>query len=97
QSERANLGDGFSVFLKIVEWRADDVVQVPLSSVFRRGTDWAVFVGNAGVAELRTVELGRRNGQMTEILGGLEPGERVVTHPSDAISDGVTLVERTQL
>lgn len=95
--ERPNLGDGFSVFLRIVEWRADDVLQVPLSSVFRIGEDWAVFVDNGATAELRSVTLGRRNGQTTQVLDGLEEGERVVTHPSDAISDGVSLVERSQL
>ena len=95
--DRPNLGDGFSVFLRIVEWRADDVLQVPLSSVFRDGEGWAVFVGTANTAELRPVTLGRRNGQMTQVLSGLEPGEKVVTHPSDAIADGVTLVERAQL
>lgn len=97
QDKRASLGDGFSVFLRIVEWRGEDVVQVPLSSVFRRGEDWAVFVVDGNSARLRTVVLGQRNGQMSEVVSGLEPGERVVTHPSDAISDGVTLVERTLL
>ncbi|NNE82118.1 MAG: HlyD family efflux transporter periplasmic adaptor subunit [Silicimonas sp.] len=95
--ERPNLGDGFSVFLRIVEWRADDVLQVPLSSMFRNGADWAVFVGNGGTAELRAVTPGRNNGQMTQILQGLEVGEKVVTHPSDDIADGVNLVERSEL
>ncbi|WP_299410120.1 HlyD family efflux transporter periplasmic adaptor subunit [uncultured Roseobacter sp.] len=97
QEERSNLGDGFSVFLRIVEWHAEDVLQVPLSAVFRDGTAWAVFVARDGIAEMRNVTLGRRNGQMTEVQAGLEPGERVVTHPSDAISAGVSLVERSQL
>ena len=97
KEDRPALGDGFSVFLRIVEWRGDDVVQVPLNAVFRKGEDWFVFVANGGMAELRGVELGRRNGQMTEVLSGLDPGERVVTHPSDAISDGVGLVERSTL
>ena len=83
--------------MKIVEWRADDVLQVPLSAVFRNGPDWAVFVANEGLAELRNVTLGRRNGQMTEVRGGLTEGELVVTHPSDAISSGATLIQRSQL
>lgn len=94
---RTNLGDGFSVFLRIVEWRAEDAVQVPLSAVFRDGRGWAVFVEVDGVAEKRGVSLGRRNGQMTEVLDGLRVGEHVVTHPSDAIATGVTLVQRSAL
>lgn len=97
RADRPNLGDGFSVFLRIVEWHADDVLQMPLSAAFRDGADWAVFVSNGGVAEKRTVTLGRRNARMTEVQGGLDPGEQVVTHPSDAISSGVALVERSQL
>jgi HlyD family secretion protein len=92
-----NLGDGFSVFLRIVEWRAEDALQVPLSAVFRNGSDWAVFVAMDGVAQKRAVSLGRRNDRMVEVLNGLEPAEQVVTHPSDAIATGVTLVERSQL
>lgn len=94
--QRPNLGDGFAVFLRIVEWRGDDVLQVPLSAVFRDGAGWGVFVMTDGIAEQRKVTLGRRNGQVTEVQSGLEPGERVVTHPSDAISDGINLVERSQ-
>lgn len=95
--DRPALGDGFSVFLRIVEWRAEDVLQVPLSAVFRDGEDWAVFVAQNGFAEFRNVNLGQRNGQMVEILSGLEQGEHVITHPSDEISHGSALVERSTL
>lgn len=97
QDARPKLGDGFSVFLRIVEWRAGDVLQIPLSATFRKGDDWSVFVANGDRAELREVELGKRNGRMTEVKTGLEVGERVVTHPSDAIADGAKLIERSQL
>lgn len=95
--DRPSLGDGFSVFLRIVEWRAEDALQVPLSAIFRKDTGWAVFVAVEGVAKMRAVTLGRRNDRMVEVLGGLDAAERVVTHPSDDIADGVALVERSQL
>ena len=94
---RLGLGDGFSVFLRIVEWRAEDVLQIPLSTIFRIGDDWAVFVDQGGVAEQRLVKLGQRNSQMTEVLGGLQADERVVMHPSDAIANGTALIERSKL
>ena len=94
---RPKLGDGFSVFLRIVEWRAEDVLQIPLSAAFRDDEDWAVFVAIEGIAEKRAVTLGRRNDRMVEVLKGLEDTEQVVTHPSDAIAAGVALVERSQL
>jgi HlyD family secretion protein len=94
---RPNLGDGFSVFLRIVEWRAEDVLQIPLSAAFRNGSGWAVFVALEGIAEKRSVTLGRRNDRMVEVLQGLELSEQVVTHPSDAIAAGVALADRSQL
>ena len=95
--DRPGLRDGFSVFLRIVEWRSDDVLQIPLSAIFRDGTEWAVFVADGNLAALRQVTLGQRNGQMTEIVDGLKPGERVVLHPSDDIETGATLIERSDL
>ena len=95
--QRPGLRDGFSVFLRIVEWRSDDVLQIPLSAIFRVGDAWAVFVADGELAERRRVDLGRRNGQMTEVIEGLQAGERVVLHPSDDIRPGVSLVERSDL
>jgi HlyD family secretion protein len=95
--DRLSLGDGFSVFLRIVEWSAEDVVQIPLSAVFRDGENWAVFVAQNGMAEFRNVTLGQRNGRVAEILAGLVEGEKVITHPGDDIEDGVSLVERSSL
>lgn len=93
-SERAGLGDGFSVFLKIVEWETAAVIQVPLSATFRNGDDWAVFVVSGNGAQRRPVTLGRRNAMFAAVTDGLTAGERVVTHPSDALSDGLAVIER---
>ena len=95
--DRPSLGDGFSVFLRIVEWRAEDVLQIPLSAAFRNGENWAVFVANGTVAELRPVELGQRNDRMIEVRAGLEEDEQVITHPSDEIADGVRFIKRSEL
>jgi HlyD family secretion protein len=95
--ERPTLGDGFAVFLRIVEWREEDVLQIPLGTIFRSGPDWAVFVASDGLAEKRIITLGRRNSQMTQVLQGLDAGEAVITHPSDEISNGARIVERKSL
>jgi len=95
--DRPSLGDGFSVFLRIVEWQAEDVLQIPLSAAFRNGENWAVFVANGTVAELRPVELGQRNDRMIEVRAGLEEDEQVITHPSDEIADGVRFIKRSEL
>ncbi len=94
---RTGLGDGFSVYLRIVLWEAEDVLQVPLSAVFRVGEGWAVFVEREGVAVRVPVELGRRNGTSAEVLGGISAGARVVTHPSDRVVDGALIAPRETL
>ncbi|GAA5068332.1 HlyD family efflux transporter periplasmic adaptor subunit [Roseibacterium beibuensis] len=94
---RAGLGHGFSVFLRIVEWEADAALQVPLGALFRRGEDWAVFVVEDGIARERIIEIGQRGTRMAQVIGGLEAGEAIITHPSDAISDGVPVVDRETL
>jgi HlyD family secretion protein len=50
-----------------------------------------VFVDNDGQAEQRTVEVGHRSGLQAEITAGLDEGERVITHPDDAIEDGTSI------
>ncbi|MBJ3763689.1 HlyD family efflux transporter periplasmic adaptor subunit [Maribius pontilimi] len=91
---RPRLGDGFSVFLRIVEWQADSTLQVPLSATFRQGDGWATFVVENGVARLRPVTMGRSAAQVVQVLDGLAEGTRVVTHPSDELEDGSPVVER---
>jgi HlyD family secretion protein len=54
------LGDGYRVEGRIVVWHADDVLKVPVSSLFRRGEGWGLFVVEHGEARLREVEVGQR-------------------------------------
>ena len=81
----------------------DDVLKVPVGSVFRlsrlrvgegRGDEWAAFVVDDGRARLRIVELGQRNNEEAQILGGLEAGQAVVLHPPDTLIDGAPVTER---
>jgi HlyD family secretion protein len=95
--DRPGLGHGFAVFLRIVEWESETALQVPLGALFRRNGDWAVFAVEGGVARERIVTLGQRGARHAEVLEGLEEGERIVTHPSDAVADGVMIVDRTTL
>lgn len=94
---RPGLGGGFAVFLRIVEWEADDVLQVPLSALFRSDGGWAVYVEREGTARLARIETGRRSATAAEVRSGLTEGDRVVTHPSDALADGVEIMERSTL
>jgi len=88
------LGHDFGVFVRIEEWSDDNALRLPLSALFRAGGDWAVFRIADGRAALRIVELGRRNDEFAEVLGGIDEGEPIILYPSDQVSDGVTVVAR---
>jgi HlyD family secretion protein len=89
------LGDAYRVEVRVVVWQAEDVVKVPVGSLFRRGEGWAVFVVDGGRARLRVVTLGQRNGEEGQILDGVEPGQTVVLHPPDTLTDGMRVTART--
>lgn len=91
---RLALGDAFRVEARIVIWKSDSVLQVPTGALFRHGNDWAVFVIDNGRARLRSVQVGQRNSLAAEIRGGLRKGDQVIMHPSDQVSDGVTVRQR---
>ena len=91
---RAGLGDRFRVHVRVVVWSAPDVLQVPVSALFRQGTTWAVFREIGGRAVQTEVALGQMTGVVAEVLGGLSPGDRVVAYPGNRVTDGAQLVER---
>lgn len=94
---RAGLGHGFAVFLRVVVWESESSLQVPLGALFRQGADWAVYTVTDGVVATQRVEIGQRGQRTAEILSGLSAGDQIVTHPSDAITDGVLIVDRETL
>lgn len=87
------MGDRYRVEARIVTWHEEDVLQIPAGALFRRGTEWWVFVINLrGRAELRKVQVGRQNGLAAQILDGLTQGETVILHPSDSLAPGGRVV-----
>jgi HlyD family secretion protein len=88
------LGHGYRVEPRIVLWESQDVLQLPLSALFRNGAEWAVFVNRDGRARLQTVAIGHMNGIDAEVLDGVVAGDAVVVHPSDRVSDGARIEPR---
>jgi HlyD family secretion protein len=41
------------------------------------------------------LSLGERNGLEAEVISGVQKGEQVIVHPSDAIQDGVRVRPRS--
>jgi HlyD family secretion protein len=82
------LGDGYRVEARFVLWEAEDVLQIPASSLLRQGDGWAVFRAQGDRARLHPVKPGQRDGLRAQILQGLEPGQTVVAHPPSELEDG---------
>ena len=91
---RRSAGDAFRVEARIVVWEGTDVLKVPVGALFREGESWAVFAVVDGRAELRRVDVGRRNSREAEITGGLAAGATVIVHPSDKLQAGVRVAPR---
>ncbi len=88
------LGDGYRVEVRVVVWQEADVVKVPVGSLFRSGDEWSAFVIDEGRTRLQRVQLGQRNDTEGQIVDGLQPGQTVVLHPPDTLTDGVRVTIR---
>ena len=87
------LGDGYRVEVRIVIWSDENVVRMPVGSLFRRGDDWAVFVIEEQRARLqRSARSAQRD--VGQITSGLSAGQTVVLHPPDTLTDGARVVVR---
>ena len=90
----SRLGHDYRVIVHVMVWSADDVLTVPVGSLFRKGNDWAVYSVRAGRARTTIVKIGHRNAQKAEVVSGLAAGDRVVLHPSDRVKDGAAVSQR---
>jgi HlyD family secretion protein len=89
-----SLGHGYRVEVSIVVWEDDAVLQVPVSALFRRGTQWAVYRVADGAAALTPVTVGHDNGVRAEVLEGLEAGATIILFPGEQIEDGTGVEQR---
>jgi HlyD family secretion protein len=88
------LGDRYRVEVRVAVWKKEEVMLIPAGAVFREGNLWRTFIYDNGKAKAVTVEAGRSDGRMTELLSGLEPGAQVLLHPPDTVVDGVSVKRR---
>lgn len=88
---RQRLGHGYRVIVRIVEWEGKNILQAPISALFRNRGQWSVFALSDGQAELVPVKIGRMNDERAQILEGLDAGDAVVLHPSEKIENGTRI------
>lgn len=87
-AERASLGDNFRVEARVVVWETENTLKVPVSALFRRGSESAAYVVRGGRAALVPVEAGRSSGREVQVLKGLSAGDEVILYPGDRVTDG---------
>ena len=88
------LGDNFRIQAKIVLREADNVLQVPVSSLFRGKDDWHLFVIEDGKAVERIVKIGMRGTFQVEVLAGVTEGQKVIVHPTNELTNGMSVKMR---
>ncbi|MCA1390715.1 HlyD family secretion protein [Bradyrhizobium yuanmingense] len=88
------LGHDYRVIVHVTTWSATESLTVPVSALFRKGDQWAVFADENGRARTVPVRIGHRNNRVAEVLSGLAAGDRVVLHPSDRIIEGIRIAKR---
>lgn len=93
--QRRDLGHEFAVYLRVVTYEAENAMLVPLSAAFRIDDGWAVFRAEGDRVARVPVEFGARNGRFAVVKSGLQPGDRIVEHPRDDLTDGALFEERT--
>ena len=87
----AGFGEAYRVEARIVTWRGDDVVRVPSAALYRCEGDWCVYVDDAGRARERHVRIDHIGDTQAQVLAGMNPGTRVILHPTDTIADGTRI------
>jgi hypothetical protein len=64
-------------------------VTVPVNTMlFRAQGAQVAVVGPDNKVQLRPINIGRDYGTTLEILGGVEPGDRIVVNPPDSLEQG---------
>lgn len=86
---------GASVTVDVVTDVRENGLTVPSESVVRRPAGTVVYVLENGTARERMVETGVQSQGWTEILSGLQPGERVIHSGAGFLTDGAS-VQATQ-
>jgi len=94
REEWPSLGHGYQIDVRIILWQNSEVLQVPMTALFREGDDWAIFVNQDGRARRRIIELGHSTSEQAQILAGLTEGDEIVVYPGEGIDDDVRIIAR---
>ena len=84
---------GMSASVTVVTDRKDNVLLVPSRAIRTQGNTKLVEVLSNGKTEMRQVQTGTSNEQMTEIVSGLQPGDQVVVQGTSTAQPRVSGIQ----
>ena len=87
------LRPGMTVEVEMTAKTVKDALVVPTPAVFKNaeGADYVMLAGSDGHAQLKTVQIGVRNAELTQIVSGVKTGDPVIS------SGGYALPDKTQI
>ncbi len=85
------LKPGMTAKVEIIVHELENVVYVPVQSIFVEDDRHFVFVENGGKNTRRPVTVGEHNDEFIEILAGIEEGESVLLNTPDEFEPGEAL------
>jgi multidrug efflux pump subunit AcrA (membrane-fusion protein) len=87
------LKPGMSVELSMTAKMVKDALVVPTPAIYKNseGADYVLLAGSDGHAHLKTVQVGVRNAEFTQIVSGVNAGDQVIS------SGGYALPDNTQI
>jgi membrane fusion protein (multidrug efflux system) len=85
------LKPGFFSRVKVYTGSQKEVVIIPITSLLYEGTKTRVFLSENNKARERYLKLGKKYGEMMEIVEGLQAGEQLVVVGQNNLTDGVNV------
>jgi hypothetical protein len=87
------LKPGMSVQAEMTAKTVKDALVVPTAAVFKNaeGADYVLLAGTDEKAHQKTVQLGIRSSELTQIASGINPGDPVITTGGYAVPDGTQI------
>ena len=87
------LRPGITVTLSIIAKTVKDAIVVPTSAVFKssEGADIVLLAGSDGHAHVKTVQIGVRTADRTQIVSGIKVGDAVISSGGYALPDNTAI------
>ena len=89
-NETGELKAGMFAEIQIKSQSKDKVLLVPSDAPYiKGGTTWVIVIGKNKIPVFKEVVTGLDNGEYTEVLEGLKPGEQVVVSGQPYVTEGI--------